>query len=594
MWYNLQNVLAHILSMLTNPILSIFRVTSFSKLLEYELKKSTYYLIAFALSAVYTLHLFPFDFFVGTNGFWLDTRSDPTQHITGMWAFVNDRWHFPLLYTELLNFPEGVSVAFTDSIPLAAIPFKLIHHWLPEGSHYFGIWVAACYLLQGLTGGYAMTLVSGHQLKGAIFGSLFVLMMPALMIRVPHAALMAQFMLLLSITWYARLSLGQLSNVNFIQRSLVLLLAASLIHPYFIAMLYPIFFASLLSHFFQKRLSALMLVSGLASALVLIFLSFYCVGYISLRNGLPPLDGGFENSSMNLASPFLGTHLASSALIPPLGLTLDATGGQIDGHNYFGLGLWCMLLYLLIGKRQHLATFVKRHWVFIALMFGFFAYSLSSAVYLFDKLILHYTLPDVILPITKIFRGSGRFFWPAGYALLLTSLLVFLAGRKNRYLLLMTALLALQFVDTAQHRAYLTEASSRAPYYGYPAPGWDSLVKEAKTVYMLPAYGCGASHPDALFLQYFTARHGVPFNTGFIARIHSDCVEKDQAPRLHANTGNLFVFLKANYTQAEIEKFFDGNVHNWCRTHPIGTVCLIGSLEAQWEKIDERMFKTMQ
>lgn len=568
----------------------IFIFSFLQDLLESELSRKIYFLVALVLSVFYTLHLFPWNFIVGSNGFWFDTRTDPTQHITGMWAFVHDQWHFPLLYTKLLNSPEGVSVAFTDSIPLAAIPFKLVHRWLPEGSHYFGVWVASCYLLQGLAGAYAMTVVSAHKLKGAIFGTLFVLMMPSLLIRIPHAALMAQFMLLLSITWYFKLTSGQLAVFAFVKRNLVLLLLASLIHPYFIAMLYPIFFASLLGQFFKRRVSVSVLLSSLVSALVLVFISFYCVGYITFQSGLPPLDGGFESSSMNLISPVLGTHLADSVFIPSFGLKLDATGGQIDGHNYLGIGLWLMLAYLIVAQRKLLAGYLRTHGVMIVLMLGFFVYSLSSAVYLFDNLILHYKMPEIILPITKIFRGSGRFFWPVGYALILACLMVFLAGRNVRYSMMLIALLVLQYIDTFHHREYLTEASNRSPYFAYPQADWDVLVKGAKAVYLLPAYGCGASHPDALFLQYFTARHGVPFNTGFIARINSHCAEKDLAPNLHAETGNLFVFLKAHYSQADIERLFGKNVNDWCRVHPIGAVCQIGGNEQAWKKFDEKMF----
>ena len=557
---------------------------------ESELSRNKYYLIALGLSVLYTLHLFPWSFITGTNGFWFDTRSDPTQHITGMWAFVHDQWRFPLLYTKLLNAPEGVSVAFTDSIPLAIIPFKLIYHWLPEGAHYFGAWVIGCYLLQGLVGAYAMTILGDHKLKGAVFGSLFVLMMPSLMIRIPHAALIAQFMLLLSIVWYFKFTLRQITAHSFFKRNLFLLLLASLIHPYFIAMLYPIFLVSLLEAFFKRRISASMLGVYLLCTLLLLFFSFYCVGYITLQGGFPPLDGGFENSSMNLISPLLGTHLANSVFIPSFGLTLDATGGQIDGHNYLGIGLWLMLFYMLLMQRQLVVARIKEHWLMVVLMLGFFVYSLSSAVYFSDKLILHYTIPEAILPITKIFRGSGRFFWPVGYILILLSLMYFLAQRKSRYLIMMIAFLIVQYVDTFHHREYLTEATSRSPYFAYSQADWDVLIKEAKAVYLLPVYGCGANPFDTLFVQYFTSRYGVPFNTGFIARINSHCDEKNRATNLYVDNGNLFIFLKEKYSENDIENIFGLNSKQWCREHSIGIVCQIGANAQRWDKFDNKTF----
>ncbi len=173
-----------------------YKFSNFQMQSECDLSIKNYYLIAFGLSFIYTLLLFPMDFIIGNSGFWFNTTTDPTQHVTGMWAFVHDQWHFPLLYTKLLNYPEGVSAAFTDSIPIAAIPFKLISSWLPPGSHYFGIWVLSCYIMQGLAGAYCATILNGYKLNGAVIGALFAVMMPSLMIRIPHAALLAQFVLL--------------------------------------------------------------------------------------------------------------------------------------------------------------------------------------------------------------------------------------------------------------------------------------------------------------------------------------------------------------------------------------------------------------
>ena len=73
------------------------------------------YLIAFAIAIPYILSLFPLDFlssdshaaFLGKGHF----LNHVSQHISGWWAFMADKWRFPLLETKLLNAPEGANIA---------------------------------------------------------------------------------------------------------------------------------------------------------------------------------------------------------------------------------------------------------------------------------------------------------------------------------------------------------------------------------------------------------------------------------------------------------------------------------------------------
>jgi hypothetical protein len=564
---------------------------SFLHLFEIELNKKIYYLIAFCLSAAYVLNLFPVNFIVGKSGFWFNTNTDPTQHITGMWAFIHDRWHFPLLFTTLLNYPEGVSVAFTDSIPLAAIPFKLIHGLFPAASHYFGFWVLTCYLIQGVVGAYCVAALSGYKLAGAIAGTLFAVMMPSLMIRIPHAALSAQFMLLLALIWYFKLSKQQIPLSRYVKLNILLLLLASTIHPYFVAMLYPIFAASILAHCLKARASVQTAIFDLLLPLPLLAFSFYCLGYLTFDRGLPLQADGFESSSMNLISPFLGaTQRAPSYFLPSSGLVLDATGGQIDGHNYLGVALMLMLGYIVVNERNRLAAFFREHWVMLILMVGFTIYSLSSAVYFLDHLVLHYEIPSVVLPVTKIFRASGRFFWPVGYAFLLIALIYFLSRPRKIYRIALIFFVALQYIDTVHYREHLAEAASRLPHFAFNTTDFDYLIKNAKVVYLMPTFGCGSEVDTTLFVQYLTSFHGVPFNTGFIARINSNCNEKNNEFVKSVNNGNLFIFIKDRNPPGYPQNIIGEHFQEWCREHPIGTVCQIGGNAESWSHVNGKNF----
>ncbi len=558
---------------------------SFSSLAVYldrPLRPSYYYFAASLVAAIYTFHLFPIDFFTGTSGFWFNTHTDPTQHITGMWAFVQDSWRFPLLHTRLLNAPEGVSVAFTDSIPLAAILFKPLYGLLPTGSHYFGVWVFLCYMLQGIAGAWAAATIGCRSFAALLAGTLFTLMMPALLIRIPHAALLFQCSLVAILVLYFQLSCGRCSLRRFVMAAVALLLLAGSIHLYLVAMLYALYIAALLGQLWRS-LSWRALGHSFFLVLLpapLLLLLFFVLGYLSFSTGLPPAENGFTESSMNLFSPLLGTQLAPSGFIPTNGVVLDATGLQIDGHNYLGLAVLIMLGFAALSRPLALLRFSRNHVPMILVLLGLFGYSVSNVVYLGANEVLTYSLPRWIEPLTHIFRGSGRFFWPVGYALLLLAIGFFLTRASPVYRLALLAFAVVQYIDIAPHRAYLYEASHRAPVFAYDRELWDARIEKANAVYLLPAYGCGALGDDALFLQYFTSLHAVPFNTGFIARVATDCAAKNGVLGRQRRPGELFVFKRAEYSDAQIRTAMGAQADQWCNEEPIGVVCIVPAKES--------------
>lgn len=545
--------------------------------LDRPLRSGHYYLAACLVSVLYTLHLFPLDFFIGTAGFWFNTHTDPTQHITGMWAFAQDQWRFPLLHTRLLNAPDGVSVAFTDSIPLAALLFRPIYAWLPAGSHYFGVWVFVCYVLQGMAGAWAAATIAGRSPAALCSGTLFALMMPALMIRIPHAALLAQCMLIVMLVLYYQLNGARVSLKYFVVRAVLLLLLSAAIHLYLLAMLYTLYGAALLDYAWRMRTrtGVARWVSLTLLPIPLLLLIFLALGFMSVSGGLPPAENGFTESSMNLLSPLLGTHLAPSGFLPTEGTVLDATGLQIDGHNYLGLALLLMLGFAAVTQPRGLLLFLRSHIPMALVLLGLVAYSLSNIIYLGGVEVLRYPLPELVEPLTRIFRGSGRFFWPVGYALLLMALGFFLRRPNPVYRLILLALVAVQYADTAPHRAYLSEAAHREPVFAYDHDLWDRRIEQASAVYLLPTYGCGAPGDDALFLQYFTALHAVPFNTGFIARVAGDCAVKGQIDSRPRVVGEVFVFKRSHYSNEQIRAAMGTSAEQWCAEEPIGVVCIV-------------------
>ena len=86
---------------------------------------------------------------------WLLNRIDPATHYLGWVFFRNDEWRWPLTFTDSIVYPTGISIAYTDSIPLLAIPAKVLSHLslLPDNFQYFGLYSALSLVLQFYWGG---------------------------------------------------------------------------------------------------------------------------------------------------------------------------------------------------------------------------------------------------------------------------------------------------------------------------------------------------------------------------------------------------------------------------------------------------------
>lgn len=79
-------------------------------------------------------------------------EKDIQQHYAGWLFYRQSDLRFPFCVTQNLNYPDGLSVAYTDSIPLFAAFFRLLSPILPDTFQYFGLFTLLCFFLQGAFG----------------------------------------------------------------------------------------------------------------------------------------------------------------------------------------------------------------------------------------------------------------------------------------------------------------------------------------------------------------------------------------------------------------------------------------------------------
>src|SRR5689334_20703176 len=115
-------------------------------------------------------------------------RLDWQWHYLGWEMFRHEAWHMPPARIANEFYPVGTSIAFTDSIPLAALLLKPWSRVLPDPLQYLGVWLLACYALQGACGAILARVFTPRPLPQVLAGVLLATS-PVLLDRVGHVAL---------------------------------------------------------------------------------------------------------------------------------------------------------------------------------------------------------------------------------------------------------------------------------------------------------------------------------------------------------------------------------------------------------------------
>lgn len=458
---------------------------------------------------------FPIDFLLGTRHLAQPPQGDIAQHIVGQRYFLADAWRWPAFQVPSLFAPQGTNIAFVDAIPLLAVPLKLAAPLLPPAFHGIGLWFAIAWLLQPVAAVWCLRGAGERRLLPALAVALAAASMPAWWDRFVHAALCGQFLILLALGLYLRLVAP--SGRSPWALAALLLVTSLLVHPYLAFMVAALLAAAPLTlalrHDRRWRPTTL----GVAACVALLLGAMALLGYFGAKGGT-----GFGIYAMDLLSPFWP---AGSALFPVDLPRLDASGGPGDeGYNYLGAGLLLGLAAAMLRFR-HLKDMVRRHPGLALVLVSLTLLALSQRVAVGGVVLLD--LGPVPAWLENL-RSTGRFFWPAAYAALVGSLL--LAARRpdpRVAAALVTAIAALQFVDTAGLRAGLRERL-HAPTATWlvDAPALRSVLAGQESLTLLPSWHCvPAADPVPeqrllMNLLVLASEVGLPVSTMYLARWH--------------------------------------------------------------------------
>ena len=415
-----------------------------------------------------------------SNVGWLLAGDDRGQSAIGMLAYLRagDRW----LHEPLLDAPQGLTLLFTDSIPLIGMAVGPFARWLPQQVQFIGIWYLVCCLLQAL---FATLLIRRQtvELLAIWCGAALLTLFPTLLNRYGHASLCAQWLLLWALwifveprradrPWWWAAVLG----------------VAAAVHSYLLLMVAAFWGSALLARLWRGGDRAQTIggaVLALLPALALLAVHGAFAGSYASTGTYGDFPAALD-AWWNPANPDFTMLPISSPAMPD--------GRGFEGFAYLGGGLIALVLVgavRLVARRldgQERALLRRLAWllpafVVLALL------AIGPAPIWRGHALFVIELPQKLVDALDPVRASGRLLWPATYTLAFAA--IALAAQTSRATLLLAAALAVQVVDLTPMlsavRATSRRSTDRQLYARTPDPRWQRLMTKASDVQFEPA-----------------------------------------------------------------------------------------------------------
>ena len=503
-------------------------------------------------------------------------------------------WEF-FRHTSLLQWPLGLnpklgldissSIAFTDSIPLAAFIFKPFNSLLPATFQYLGLWILICFVLQTYLAARLLSHFLTDQIQIAL-GSVFIALSPVLIYRLVHdgyghIALVSHFLILGALNLYFTKPLKSLWWA-------LLFTSTILIQAYFIPMVAAIWIAKLVQYLRHDGGSRSVAIKHFAAVAVASISTLIAGGYVALGSNL--FTGGSEVtdssfpywfrwqplSLIDIQTSFSGTwsHFLSDQ---------QELRGDVEGFSFLGSGILLLASLVTLVWVYHrmaarfpnlqvsqvataigAALVIAMSWVFMStqvfslvifVMIAMFIIQFSieklvvknsesrgrhRVLYLLVAALAAYSMtfrPGIgrhtffvypLIPLfkqfTQTFHTHGRYIWPA-YYLLIVAIIVMACRLFNKKLavFVLAACLVFQIVDSVPGVATVRQRFTDAPQWVSPMqdPRWEELARTHQNIIALPLLINDVAGRWMLIAD-FASRHKMGTNAVYFSRINME------------------------------------------------------------------------
>ena len=342
-------------------------------------------------------------------------EKDIQQHYAGWLFYRHSALGWPLGVTQAVNAPDGVSIAYTDSIPLLAVLCRPLAAALGGTFQYFGWFTLGCFALQGGFGALLCGLFA-NALFAPLAGALVFTVSPVLIERAfRHSSLGAQWLVLAAL--YCYFSCRRQGRYASAGLFIINVLAVG-IHPYFLPMTYAVTLALLLEYAVTHRQwlrPAALLIGNMACTAAL----GWALGllYGTATSGGQALYGYFAMNLNALWNPIGVNGVLYSRLLP----AQNQVNGNYDAFAYLGLGVLAALPVVLVLGRQRILSCLRRHWALCLVCAVLTAFAISNTITANGVTLATLPLPAAAVKLFSVFRSGGRLFWPVYYLLVLTA-----------------------------------------------------------------------------------------------------------------------------------------------------------------------------
>jgi hypothetical protein len=467
--------------------------------------------------------------FIAGGAKWIRPENDYVAYLVAWNYYIVDTWRFPLFDLPAMGYPEGGSVLFNDALPLTAVPTKIVYQLLGVRVNPFGWWIFLTYVLQGAMAARLVCAVGVRSVWACAAAAVLAIVNIAFGSRMGHTSLSSHFLLL----WVLALHFESLrrGRAKILELSVVLALTL-LVNSYLFAMVFAFELATLLALWFRAQLAGRDVRNaalGVAASIALGVIAGYGA---FLTNPTSMKSQGFGLYSWNLVGLLLPPRGVFGFLA---GIPRAGTHGQYEGESFIGLGALLLVVLCVAFTPHKVFASLKAYWVYGVTLVVFAVYAASNLVYVSDKLLIAYHLPQFAIDLGNYFRATGRFIWPLAYSLMILPVACIFRWWHPAAAIATAALAVFVQVHDAwpgfewRHRGttQMYEEMIDTPRVS----GW---LAEHNRLWQYPSWACGGlAGPTRVWatresnrelqVQLAAARSGVPTNSVYTSRVLKDC-----------------------------------------------------------------------
>jgi hypothetical protein len=392
--------------------------------------------------------------------------------------------------TAIPNYGESLGTVVGSGIALVEIPLKLVNQVLPSNFQYFGLWILACFVLQG----HFAAKILGHFNLSVIaknIGSIIFITSPILVLRIGelgHPMLAAHFLILGSIVLY-------LNNDQNDFKWLILLVISMLTNLYLFVIVYGVYIARVIQNVVVQR-NWVSIKANMQKVLYSTFIAicvFVFLGYFNFRNS--ELGSGFFRLDIyGLLNPGYA-HETSFSWVANL---LDADHSSIrrfhdyEGVAYLGLApLIGLILYIQNMRLKNYRSEVANISGIILIAMALFLVALSNRISVagFE---ISYWWPTILTDLRQAFRAATRFSWLIYYVLMLLGLVALFRyaskGGRRTYLAGMLLLVHIIDIFPAISHLHVKQTESEVRESSLSSSLWPEIAQSKDRLILYPNF----------------------------------------------------------------------------------------------------------